>query len=574
MVRLPIAFENRMREMLGEEFPAFLESYEKAAKKGLRVNRLKISPEAFETIAPFALRKVPWVENGYFYDLSYGEAKSADAQPSRHPFYAAGLYYLQEPSAMTPASRLEIVPGERVLDLCAAPGGKATELAAKLKGQGILVANEISNSRAKALLRNLELFGAENCFVTNEEPARLAERFAGFFDKILVDAPCSGEGMFHKQQDVIATWSQERVTYFANLQRSILEEAEKMLRPGGMLMYSTCTFSPEENEQTIAAFLQAHPQMHLREIAPYEGFRAAVPAWAQTSSDSFFENLGADYEELRKCVRIWPHHMEGEGHFLALMYKESAGEAVPVSPCESVTATEDVFALKLADEAFADFETAARERAGQAEFPEEEELTAAEARRMRKKKERAEKKASRMQRDARKNASGVYDQRQNKGKRSGRNALKAGGRNAMEAEGIALCMDFMKELGIEIDVTRLECRGDKVYYVSNLLPAVAGLHFLRNGVYVGDIKKDRFEPSQPFALTLGKESCQTCIDFAPEDARLRTYMTGGTIVFSEENKNISNGWKLICVSGYGIGWGKYVKGVLKNKYPLSWRGNA
>ena len=245
-MHLPEKFLDRMRDLLEEEFPAFLESYRQPRQYGLRVNCLKTTPEEFEAAAPFPVQRIPWVPDGFF----YGEG----IYPARHPYYAAGLYYLQEPSAMTPASRLPVEPGERVLDLCAAPGGKATELAAKLKGEGLLVANDLSVSRARALLRNLELMGASNCFVTSETPARLAAAFPEYFHKILVDAPCSGEGMFRKDEDVAAAWSEEKVKACAAAQRQILESAAAMLKPGGMLLYSTCTFAPEEDEENAGTF--------------------------------------------------------------------------------------------------------------------------------------------------------------------------------------------------------------------------------------------------------------------------------------------------------------------------------
>lgn len=191
-MKLPVEFTDRMRRILGEEYGAFEKSYEEVRKYGLRVNTKKISPEEFERISPFHLTKIPWISGGYYY-------LEEDA-PARHPYYYAGLYYLQEPSAMTPASVLEVTPGERVLDLCAAPGGKATALGGKLQGQGLLVANDISASRAKALLKNIEVFGIPNSFVTNGIPARLAEQFPSFFDKVLVDAPCSGEGCSAKMK--------------------------------------------------------------------------------------------------------------------------------------------------------------------------------------------------------------------------------------------------------------------------------------------------------------------------------------------------------------------------------------
>ena len=309
---LPKTYEERMRKQLGES--GFLE-YEacltKRARSALRVNTRKLSTDEWEKLSPFTMRRVPWITNGYYYD-------DADA-PSKHPYYYAGLYYLQEPSAMTPANLLPIEPGDRVLDLCAAPGGKSTELAAKLKGTGLLVANDISATRAKALLKNLEVFGATNILVISEEPDRLANRFEGYFDKILVDAPCSGEGMFRKQPAIIKNWEQYGTEYYNNLQKSILPKAVEMLKPGGMLLYSTCTFSPMEDEETVAWLLQHCPEMELVPVIPegaeamYEGygFMTGRPDWME-------EPL----EETRKCARLFPHRLEGEGHFIALFRKK------------------------------------------------------------------------------------------------------------------------------------------------------------------------------------------------------------------------------------------------------------
>ena len=190
MSSLPNDFTEEMKRLLGDEYEAFLASYRETPRAGLRLNTRRETAEDFPEKLPFSLSRVPWISNGYY----YGEGDS----PAKHPYYYAGLYYLQEPSAMTPASLLPVEPGDRVLDLCAAPGGKATELGAKLQGQGCLFANDISKSRAKALLKNLELFGIGNCMVTSETPERLAEVYPGYFDKILIDAPCSGEGMFRK----------------------------------------------------------------------------------------------------------------------------------------------------------------------------------------------------------------------------------------------------------------------------------------------------------------------------------------------------------------------------------------
>jgi len=200
------------------------------------------------------------MKNGYYYDT--------DQQPSKHPFYHAGMYYIQEPSAMTPASLLPITKGDKVLDLCAAPGGKSTELGAKLAGEGILVTNDISNSRAKALLKNIELFGIRNSLVLSETPGKLVEYFPEYFDKILIDAPCSGEGMFRKSSDMIKNWEQYGVEYYSEIQKDIVISSVKMLKPGGYILYSTCTFSPEENEGTITHLLEQCPELHVVNAIP------------------------------------------------------------------------------------------------------------------------------------------------------------------------------------------------------------------------------------------------------------------------------------------------------------------
>lgn len=316
MGQLPEQFEERMKILLKEEAADFFASYEKKPSAGLRVNTLKLSPEEFSKKVDWQMRPIPWIKNGYFYP--------DEVTPSKHPWYYAGLYYLQEPSAMTPANLLFVKPGMRVLDLCAAPGGKSTELAAKLKGEGVLVANDISSTRARALLKNLELFGVRNALVTSETPAALAARFPQYFDAILVDAPCSGEGMFRKQPAIRKNWEQYGTGYYAKLQRDILPHAVAMLRPGGFLMYATCTFSPEEDEETIDWLLRRESSMRLAKMIPSEreaayeemGFASGRPEWMRFPR-----------EEIKKTVRLFPHRLEGEGHFLALLQKSPEEEA-------------------------------------------------------------------------------------------------------------------------------------------------------------------------------------------------------------------------------------------------------
>ena len=250
--QLPEAFLKEMEQLLGDEYEAYIKSYEEAWKPGLRVNTLKIMPEEFKNLSHLELTPVDWTEKGFYYEDT--------ERPARHPFYYAGLYYLQEPSAMAPAAVLPVEPGDKVLDVCAAPGGKSTELAAKLQGKGMLVSNDISYSRARALLKNLELAGAENISVLSEEPGKLAAVWPEFFDKILVDAPCSGEGMFRREEDMVKDWVSRGPSYYSSIQREILEQAVAMLKPGGMMLYSTCTFSKKEDEENVAYILEnIHP---------------------------------------------------------------------------------------------------------------------------------------------------------------------------------------------------------------------------------------------------------------------------------------------------------------------------
>ncbi len=311
-MRLPKEFEEKMRELLKEEFPDYMACYGKPRFYGLRVNTGKITAEEFERICPFPIHPVPWIGNGYYYD---GESVT----PSKHPYYYAGLYYLQEPSAMTPASRLPVEPGDKVLDVCAAPGGKATELGARLGREGLLVANDLSSSRAKGLLKNIEVFGIGNVLVLSEEPGKLCDHFPEYFDKILIDAPCSGEGMFRKDKKMVKAWEEHGPEFFSNIQRGIILKAARMLKPGGMLLYSTCTFDARENEQVIGYLLAACPEFCVMPMEGYEGFLEGRPEL----SDPVCRGL-------KETVRIFPHRMDGEGHYLALLKKKgTAGKPVP-----------------------------------------------------------------------------------------------------------------------------------------------------------------------------------------------------------------------------------------------------
>lgn len=291
---LPAAFLERMKRLLGEEYDAFLASYDRPRNTGLRVN-----PRKGAGRLPFCGERVPWEPNGYYL--------LPDVRPGLHPYHDAGVYYLQEPSAMAPARLLDAQPGETVLDLCAAPGGKTTQLAAAMEGRGLLVCNEIHPKRARILSSNIERLGVTNALVLNEHPAKLAERFPRFFDRILVDAPCSGEGMFRKEDAAVTDWSEETVAMCADRQSEILNSAAEMLRPGGRMVYSTCTFAPEENEGVISRFLRAHPDFFAETVdAPW--FDRGHPDWIDDPSDG-----------LERTFRLWPHKLRGEGHFAAVL---------------------------------------------------------------------------------------------------------------------------------------------------------------------------------------------------------------------------------------------------------------
>ncbi|MGN0466139.1 MAG: RsmF rRNA methyltransferase first C-terminal domain-containing protein [Lachnospiraceae bacterium] len=449
---LPQVFEERMRNMLQSEFEEYLASFKQPRWNGIRVNRLKMEAKTFYEKAPFSLEPVPWCENGFYY--------KREENLSRHPFYHAGLYYIQEPSAMSTASFLPVCPGDKVLDLCAAPGGKSTELGGKLMGEGLLVSNDISVSRTKALLHNIEMAGISNVLVLSEEPAKLVPRFRGFFDKILVDAPCSGEGMFRKDPAMVREWSEEKVALYSGIQKEIIVQAAKMLKPGGKLIYSTCTFAPDENEKTVEHLLRECEDMFLIELPMVEGFDKGHPEWGDTRN-----------EELKKCRRIWPHKVKGEGHFVALFEKRADSPSYPVKRYTYQTSK----------------------------------LT-----------------------------------------------------NELE--------QFLMDSNLNLDKKRIEIHGEKVFYMPKNLPDIKGLRIVRAGLFLGYVKKKRFEPSQAFAMSLREGEFQNRINLSLSDENVIRYLKGETI-----NAEGENGYALVCVENQPLGFGKLNRGILKNKYNPSWR---
>lgn len=464
MTELPENYVAAMEKLLGAQTEEYLKSFQEVPKSGLRVNSLKVLYQKELLAFPGFenLSRVPWTENGFYYDESL--------KPSRHPFYYAGLYYLQEPSAMAPAACLPVAPGERVLDLCAAPGGKSTQLGVRLKGKGLLFANDISNSRAKALLKNIELFGIPSVFVSSESPDRLAACYPEFFDKILVDAPCSGEGMFRRDPDMIKSWREKGPDAYVPLQRDILRAAVSMLKPGGLLLYSTCTFAREEDEDQILTLLKEYQELSLMDLGEIAG------------ADPGFDPEG-------RTRRFWPHRTKGEGHFLALIKKE--GEALKPS-------------------------------AG---------------------------------RESRRNVS----------------AVNPAGEDPFFSLISGRMRDYLNEC-VYLSV------GSGVYALPKEAPLSEGIRFLRTGLYLGEKKKNRFEPSQALAMALRESEFANSVSFKADDPKVIKYLKGETLElggqedgFKEAKIRGEEGWCLVCVEGFPLGFAKRTKLTLKNKYCVGWR---
>lgn len=449
-MNLPSKYTEAMKELLKDEYDSYIQSFTEPKLTGLRVNNLKISTEDFLKICPFDVKPIPWIENGFY--------TSEAERPAKHPYYFAGLYYIQEPSAMTPANVLPIEEGDVVFDMCAAPGGKSTELAAKLNRTGLLITNDISNSRAKALLKNVEVFGVPNLCVLNEDPVKISTRFKEYFDKVLIDAPCSGEGMFRKDNKLIKAWEKNGPEFYSEIQKNIILAGADMLKPGGLMLYSTCTFSKLEDEESIIHLLKSRDDCELIDIKSYEGFSCG------------FDN-GEGYN-LDKAVRIFPHKMKGEGHFVALIRKKGDGNISGKKPSLNTKIPEEL-------------------------------------------------------------------------------------------------SEFLKHTTFEIDLNYIKIIDSRVYCVSPYMCEEKGLRIIRNGLLLGELKKNRFEPSQAFAMALSKEQFDNCIDLNVEDERVVRYLKGETIDI--DDLKCCDGWALVCVDGYPLGFGKAKDGQLKNKYLAGWR---
>ena len=333
-MRLPEPFTARMRTLLGGDYPAYEASYDLPAVRSFRVNTNKISLDRFASLDPFGGEKIPYVETGYYFNFD---------KVGHHPYHHAGMIYVQDPGAMATAECVDIMPDWKILDLCAAPGGKSSQLRNKLGEEGILVSNEIIPSRCRILTGNLERLGFRNTVTTCMDPARVARTFPHTFDLVMVDAPCSGEGMFRKDENAILEWSVDNVRHCAKRQMDILHQAVLTLKPGGTLVYATCTFSLEENEMVVDAFLQAYPEFEL--IPVKESVRA------HTDDGISFD--GCHCQNLRDARRFYPHKSRGEGQFMAVL--RHRGDSPEETPVRRVSKPEPEV-LRFLDEVLTDYD--------------------------------------------------------------------------------------------------------------------------------------------------------------------------------------------------------------------------
>jgi len=498
-----------MRRLLGDEFSAFAATYSQPRTHGLRINRLKADPAALAARLGMATEPVPWAADGLYFP--------ATLRPGRHPLHAAGLYYMQEPSAMVVAPLLAPRPGERVLDLAAAPGGKATHLAALMENRGLLVANEIHPVRARSLLENVERMGITCAVVLNERPERLARRLPAFFDRILVDAPCSGEGMFRKLPEACTSWRADLPPSCARVQAQILDHAVAMLRPGGRLVYSTCTFAPEENEETLLQLLTRHPELRVLELPPMAGVAPARPDW--TTDRDRAAALGVD-----RAGRLWPHRLRGEGHFVAMLEKREE----PVTAGNSHAASAEVSAGRECDES--------EPWMGAVRGPHK--------------------------------PSGRAPARRGAQEETGWLPADRGALASFEA----FCREALTPDGADaLRAGEIAQHGEWLYQPPAGSAPLAGLHVLRAGLQLGRARNDRFEPAHALALTLRPALVRQTCDLPADSPATLAYLRGETLPASGQK-----GWTLVTVDGFPLGWARAADGVLKNHYPkgLRWLSSA
>lgn len=433
-------FDARMKSLLKDEYDDFKKALLEKPVKGLYLNRNKKNVE--RVLEEQYIEHHPIVENGYLYDENY--------HPGRSAYFLAGLYYIQEPSAMLVADALPIEPDDFVLDMCAAPGGKSCEIATRLTGEGVLIANDIEASRARILSENIERFGLDNTIVTNVDPMRFTKQFQKAFDKIVLDAPCSGEGMFRKLEQAVDTWSEDKVLECAHIQKNLLKGAYDMLKQGGMVIYSTCTYSYEENEAMVH---YAVDELGF-ELLPLSKSHGLCP--------------GVDLDEV---VRCYPHHYRGEGHFIALLRKPGNSPRKVVRPMKPQVSQADLKVLK----AF-----------------------------------------------------------------------------------------YQETLNKKVPAYIIENNGH-LYAIKKNFPELKGIRVLRNGLYLGEVRKNRFIPSYSLALTLTKEDVKRSYDYSCDSEEIKKYIHGETL---EGTGN--KGFGVIFVDGYPLSFYKESNQV-KNLFPKGLR---
>ena len=485
---LPGAFEARMRELLGPEAPAFLDSYRRPAQRAVRANPLKLDPAALPGLLGIPPDPVPWCPEAWF--LPEG-VRVGDTLA-----HAAGLCYVQEPSALAVGEALDVRPGQRVLDLAAAPGGKATLAAGRLGGQGVVVANEVQRGRVQALADNLDRWGSPRTVLAGDTVARLAAALPGAFDRVLLDAPCSGEGLFRRNPAAAAQWRPGHVAGSAERQRGLLADAARLVRPGGVLVYSTCTFAPEENEQQVAGFLAANPSWELLPIPMHPGFAPGRPDWSPGGPP-----------ELSRTVRLWPHHLRGEGHFIAKLARPRVPRDPPTSPpsreWEPRPRVRAPRRGRVADRE--------REGAGLSTAPGD-------------------------------------------GRRGGSTAP----REVLEAwRGFAA--EALEDGPGEVSVV-----GERAYRVPDPELAGTGVRLVRPGLLLGRARPGRFEPAHALAMAVGAGAARRVREV--DDREAAAFIRGETLGWEGPA-----GWALVSWNGWPLGWGRGAGGTLKNHYPKGLR---
>ena len=504
-------FERRELALLGDRFDALYAAPQETAARGVTVSALRAAPEQFAARADFPVEPSPFCKAGFV-------VQDSAFKPGRHPYHHAGVFYSQEPSASSAAPLLGVRPGMRVLDTCAAPGGKSSQLAAALGGQGLLVSNEFVAARAEVLRSNLERMGVPNAVVLNEDTGRIAAALPEFFDRVLVDAPCSGEGMFRKEAVAVTQHCEALVKQCAALGAQILDNAAACLAPGGEMIYSTCTFAPEEDEGQVAAFLQRHPEFTLADVFGNVDYSFGSPGEANRTG-----GLPLDVSKVR---RIWPCQ-GGEGHFIARLVK--AGTPRALAAPGTYTAEEELWLAAAAEQS-------KKQKGGKP-------AKAPDARSARRESSRALREAV-----------------------QGRSARSrdAGAGEATPAQSLAAWQEFARQY-----FPVLADRPAVVHGGSVLLPVPfpqTGLHVLRAGVFVGSVQKGRFLPEHHLFTAFGA-LCTNREALTLADPRVTEYLSGREIAAD----TAADGWCCVTVDGFPMGGGKVSGGRVKNHYPKALR---